>query len=116
MNLEEIIIKSRRLVDKLRRNEEAHLTKEDYFMICVSLFVAKKESVMKKNNKTSTLYFDYKEHRKEYELMDKTEINEEALDEIDIESEFSFEGCWIDTGYFYIDTTLCDEIIIYVNI
>ena len=70
MNLEEIIIKSRRLVDKLRRNEEAHLTKEDYFMICVSLFVAKKESVMKKNNKTSTLYFDYKEHRKEYELMD----------------------------------------------
>ena len=70
MNLEEIIKKSRRLVDKLRRNEEAHLTKEDYFMICVSLFVAKKESVMKKNNKTSTLYFDYKEHRKEYELMD----------------------------------------------
>ncbi|MEE0912485.1 MAG: hypothetical protein U0L67_08555, partial [Paludibacteraceae bacterium] len=38
-----------------------------------------------------------------------------TFDEIDIESEFSFEGCWIDTGYFYIDTTLCDEIIIYVN-
>lgn len=70
MNLEEIIKKSRRLVDKLRRNEEANLTKEDYFLICVSLFVAKKESVMKKNNKTSTLYFDYKEHRREYELMD----------------------------------------------
>ena len=70
MNLEEIIIKSRSLVNKLRRNEEAKLTKEDYVLICVSLFVVKKESVMKKNNKTSTLYFDYQEHRKEYELMD----------------------------------------------
>ena len=41
MNLEEIIKKSRSLVDKLRRNEEARLTKEDYVLICVSLFVAK---------------------------------------------------------------------------
>lgn len=70
MKLEEIIQKSRRLVNKLHRNEETKLTKEDYFMICVSLFVAKKESVMKKNNKTSTLYFDYKEHKNDYELMD----------------------------------------------
>ena len=70
MNLEEIIKKSRSLVNKLRRNEEAKLNKEDYFLICVSLFVVKKESVMKKNNKTSTLYFDYQENRKEYELMD----------------------------------------------
>ena len=70
MNLEEIIIKSRSLVNKLRRNEDAKLTQEDYFLISISLFVAKKESVMKKNNKTSTLYFDYAEYRKEYELMD----------------------------------------------
>lgn len=70
MNLEEIISKSRKLVNKLKDENNPYLTKEDYFMLCTSIFVAKKESVMKKNNKTSTLHFDYKEHQREYELMD----------------------------------------------
>ena len=70
MKLSEIIKKSRRLVNKLRQNEDAKFQKEDYFMICVSLFVAKKESVMKKNNKTSTLHFDYEKDKNEYQLMD----------------------------------------------
>lgn len=70
MKLEEIILKSRSLVDKLRKNEEAIFTKEDYFMICVSLFIAKKEKVIKKDNKTNTLHFDYKKDNKEYFRMD----------------------------------------------
>ena len=70
MNLEEIISKSRKLVNKLKDENNPYLTKEDYFMLCTSIFVAKKESVMKKNNKTSTLHFNYKEHQREYELMD----------------------------------------------
>ncbi len=101
MNLEEIIKKSRSLVNKLRRNEEAKLTREDYFLICVSLFVAKKESVMKKNNKNSTLYFDYQENRKEYELMDLLFDNmlmEDQCVMVDIpglgEFDLTQEGCF----------------------
>lgn len=69
MKLEGIIRKSRTLVNKLFNKSQAKFTKEDYFMLSVSLFIAKKESIIKKNNKNNTLYFDYKKHKKFYEKM-----------------------------------------------
>lgn len=68
MKLVEIIQKSRRLVDKLFTRKDAKFTNEDYLMLSVSLFVATKESIVKKNNLNNTLYFDY---RKNKELFDK---------------------------------------------
>lgn len=35
------------------------LSEEDYFMLSVSLFIAKKESTIRKDSSTNTLYFDY---------------------------------------------------------
>lgn len=69
MKLVDIIKKSRVLVNKLFNKSKAKFTKEDYFMLSVSLFVAKKESIIKKNNKNNTLYFDYKKNKKFYDKM-----------------------------------------------
>lgn len=66
MKLDNIIKKSRSLVNKLYSNSGAKFTQEDYFMISVSLFVARKESIIKKNNKNNTLYFDYKKYNKDF--------------------------------------------------
>ena len=67
----------------------------------LSLFVAKKESVMKKNNKNSTLYFDYQENRKEYELIELLFDNmlmEDQCVMVDIpglgEFDLTREGCF----------------------
>lgn len=69
MKLDDIIKKSRRLVNKLFIKKAAKFTKDDYFMLSVSLFIAKKESIIKKNNKNNTLYFDYEKNKKFYNRM-----------------------------------------------
>lgn len=66
MSLNDIIKKSRILVDKLHNKDGAMLSEEDYFMLSVSLFIAKKESTIRKDSSTNTLYFDYTEYIHDY--------------------------------------------------
>ena len=69
MRLDDIIKKSRVLVNKIHYNDKAKFNKEDYFMLSVSIFIARKESIIKKNNKNNTLYFDFKKYKKDYYRM-----------------------------------------------
>ena len=100
MKLVEIIRKSRTLVNKLFNKAQAKFTKEDYFMLSVSLFVAKKESIIKKNNKNNTLYFDYKKNKKFYDKMVifETILSDKYIIKADIPKlgkfDLSNEGCF----------------------
>ena len=67
MSLDDIIIKSRSLLNKIHYNNKVNFTKEDYFMLSVSVLVAKKETIIKKNNDNNTQYFDYEKYKSEYD-------------------------------------------------
>lgn len=67
MSLDDIIIKSRSLLNKIHYNNKVSFTKEDYFMLSVSVLVAKKETIIKKNNDNNTQYFDYEKYKSEYD-------------------------------------------------
>ncbi len=50
MTLDDIIENSRNLIDKLLNETEPKFSNEEYIMMCISLFVAKKENVVRKDN------------------------------------------------------------------
>ncbi|MGM9877175.1 MAG: HEPN family nuclease [Bacilli bacterium] len=102
MKLSEIIEKSRKLVDKLKSNNDTILNIEDYFMLSVSLFIAKKESIIRKDSTTNTLYFDYSLYKNDYikckilieEILKSStiKINVPSLGEFDLTKTGCFAG------------------------
>ena len=103
MSLEDIIIKSRTLLNKIHYNNKVNFTKEDYFMLSVSVLVAKKESLIKKNNDNNTQYFDYEKYKTEYERMsfvfgtlffhtNEIKVNIPSLGEYDLTQKNCFDG------------------------
>ncbi|MDD6273054.1 MAG: hypothetical protein PUA90_06105 [bacterium] len=102
MKLKDIIKKSRKLVDKLKSNNDSILNIEDFFMLSVSLFVAKKESIIRKDSTTNTLYFDYSLYKNDYikckilieELFKSStiKINVPSLGEFDLTKTGCFDG------------------------
>lgn len=112
MRLNDIIKKSRILVDKLHNKDGAMLSEEDYFMLSVSLFIARKESIIRKDSSTNTLYFDYTEYIHDYikyqmvveQLSQNATIKAliPSLGEFDLTKEGCFDG--IEDLKFPLDT------------
>ena len=103
MSLDDIIIKSRRLLDKIHYNNKVSFTKEDYFMLSVSVLVAKKETIIKKNNDNNTQYFNYEKYKSEYDRIsfvfgtlffhtNEIKANIPSIGEFDLTQKGCFDG------------------------
>ena len=103
MSLDDIIIKSRTLLNKIHYNDKVNFTKEDYFMLSVSVLVAKKESLIKKNNDNNTQYFDYENNLQDYSRIsfvfdylffhtNDIKVNIPSFGEFDLSQKGCFDG------------------------